>query len=163
MPAPVWSAWVRGTHWLVAGCVLANLVNDAGAWHRALGYVALVAVAVRLLHGCLSRHPASRLWWPAPADIRRHLDRLARRLPETRAGHNPLGQYAVYAIWALLALLGLSDWLSRTDALWGDDWPVAWHALCSDALFGLVVLHLAAVLGVSFWQRRNLIKAMLLG
>jgi cytochrome b len=158
---PAWSGFVRVSHWLVAACVAVNLFNETGWWHRMIGYFCLALVGLRIVYGCWNRQPSSRLWWPTLDDIRHHLHLVAGRMPDTGAGHNPLGQYAVYLMWALIAHLGLTGWLSRTDALWGEDWPVDFHALLADALLGMVVLHLIAVPAMSFLQKRNLIKAML--
>lgn len=79
------------------------------------------------------------------------------------AGHNPLGQYAVYIMWLLITLLGLTGWLSRTDQYWGEDWPVDMHIMLSFLLQGMVVLHLLAVVVMSVLERRNLIRGMLNG
>ena len=160
---PAWSLFVRLSHWLVAASVLVNLFNDTGWWHRSIGYAALALIGLRLLHGISSRRSSSRFWLPRWADIRLHLQHLWQRSAETCAGHNALGQYAVYLMWLLIALLALTGWLSRTDAYWGEDWPVDLHALLANALLGMVVVHVAAVFAVSFLQRRNLVKAMLRG
>lgn len=161
--APGWSLFVRLSHWLVAAGVLVNLFNDTGWWHRSIGYAAFALIGLRLLHGMSSRHPSSRFWWPRGADIHLHLQHLWRRSAETHAGHNALGQYAVYLMWLLIALLALTGWLSRTDAYWGEDWPVDLHALLANALLGMVLLHVTAVFALSWLQRRNLLKAMLRG
>lgn len=161
--APAWSWFVRLTHWLVAAAVVVNLFNDTGWWHRTLGYAALGMVGARLVYGVLSALPSSRLWWPAFSDLRHHLQLMARREPDARPGHNPLGQYAVYLMWTLIALLALTGWLSRTDELWGEDWPVDLHAWLADGMLAMALLHLAAVIAMSLWERRNLVKAMVTG
>ena len=163
MRTPAWSLFVRLSHWLVAASVLVNLFNDTDWWHRSIGYAGLALVGLRLLYGAFSRQPSSRFWLPRWADIRLHLQHLRQRSAEAHAGHNALGQYAVYLMWLLIALLGLTGWLSRTDAYWGEDWPVDLHATLANTLLGLVMLHIAAVFAVSFLQRRNLLKAMVRG
>jgi cytochrome b len=160
------TAWpwpVRCIHWLVAASVLVNLFNETGRTHRIIGYASLALIALRLLHGMFAQESAVRFRWPGVAEIRRHFAELALRQPRSYAGHNPLGQYAVYLMWLLILLLGLTGWLSRTDALWGEEWPVTLHGLLSDSLLCMVVLHLIAVFGMSLLQRSNLIKAMLVG
>lgn len=154
---------MRLSHWLVAASVLVNLFNDTGWWHRSIGYAGLVLVGLRLLYGTFSQQLSSRFWLPRWADIRLHLQHLRQRSAGAHAGHNALGQYAVYLMWLLIALLGFTGWLSRTDTYWGEDWPVGLHALLANALLGLVVLHVLAVFAVSFLHRRNLLKAMLRG
>ena len=78
-------------------------------------------------------------------------------------GHNPLGQWAVYVMWALIALLAFTGWLSRTDRYWGEDWVVDIHVALSDLLTAMIVLHVTAVLVVSWLQKTNLIKRMMTG
>lgn len=162
-PGPtVWSLPVRLLHWLVAGGVLINLFNDTGYAHRMIGYGVLVLVCVRLMFGFLTRHSAERFRWPGVRETREHLRRLRQRLPDHHVGHNPLGQWAVYGMWLLIALLGLTGWLSRTDAFWGEDWPVDSHDWLANAMLAMVVLHVIAVVGMSWWLRLNLIKPMVI-
>lgn len=156
-----WSITVRLLHWLVAGGVLINLFNDTGYVHRVIGYVVLAFVAGRLVFGFWTRNSAERFRWPGFREIADHVRHLRHREPDALPGHNPLGQWAVYGMWLLIALLGLTGWVSRTDAFWGEDWPVDSHALLADAMLAMVVLHFAAVIGMSLWLRRNLIGAML--
>jgi cytochrome b len=78
-------------------------------------------------------------------------------------GHNPLGQLAVYLMWLIITLLGLTGWVSRTDAYWGEDWPVNLHQFLSQTLMLLVVLHLIAIFTVSYMSRRHLLKQMIDG
>jgi cytochrome b len=152
---PAWSWPVRLVHWTVAIAVLVNMFNDTGWTHRTIGYVCVALVALRIAYGVASRNASSRLWWPSASDIRDHLRFMMARKPEPREGHNPLGQFAVYAMWALVGLLGMTGWLSRTDAFW--------DALLSDALMFMVVLHLVAVIGMSWWLKQNLVTPMMTG
>ena len=163
MPGPtVWSRPVRLLHWLVAGCVAINLFNDTGYAHRMIGYAALVLVGVRLVHAGWTRDTAERLRLPGRRDLRLHLSHLRHRHPESTAGHNPLGQLAVYAMWLLITALAVTGWICRTDAYWGEDWPIDLHSWLADAMLAMVVLHVAAVVTMSWWFRQNLIAAMIL-
>jgi cytochrome b len=161
-PGPTaWSWPVRLLHWLVAACVAVNLFNDTGYAHRMIGYAALALVALRLAHAVWTRNAAERLRLPGVRDLRAHLSYLRSREPESVPGHNALGQYAVYAMWFLIGLLALTGWISRTDAYWGEDWPVDLHSWLADAMLAMVMLHLAAVVLMSWWLRQNLVKAMI--
>jgi cytochrome b len=161
--AVVWPWFVRLTHWLVAAMVVVNWFNETGEWHRLLGYIALSMVFARIVYGMATSIPAARFYWPGPRQLRQHVLSVLHGHAETQAGHNPLGQWAVYLIWLLLVLLALTGWISRTDAFWGEDWPVTWHGYLSTSLQVLVLMHIAAVLLMSKIQRTNLIKAMLSG
>ena len=161
--AAVWPAFVRLTHWLVAAIVVVNWLNETGEWHRLLGYIALGVVLARVAYGMATSNPAARFYWPGVSQLKLHVLSILHGRAETHVGHNPLGQWAVYLIWLLLALLALTGWISRTDALWGEDWPVIWHGYLSTCLQVLVLMHIAAVLLMSKIQRTNLIRAMLPG
>lgn len=159
-----WAVFVRVTHWIVALCVLVNFFNDTGFWHRAIGYGCLVLVLIRIIYGiCISKVPSSKLHMPGIQSLKVHFQELLHQQVPSYIGHNPFGQWAVYIMWLLIALLAASGWLSRTDALWGEDWPVDLHMVLSNVLQGVVVVHLFAVLLMSKLQKHNLVKAMIVG
>jgi cytochrome b len=66
-------------------------------------------------------------------------------------------------MWGLIAALTITGWLSRLDAFWGEDWPIALHAWAAYALLALVVLHVSAAIVMSVLHKDNLILAMLTG
>ncbi|MES1987618.1 MAG: cytochrome b/b6 domain-containing protein [Pseudomonadota bacterium] len=162
--AVVWTAFVRITHWLVALFVLVNFFNDTGFWHRFIGYFCLALVFARICYGLwLSKVASSRFYIPTFASIKLHIHEIRTQIFAPHIGHNPLGQLAVYLIWALIAVLALTGWLSRTDAYWGEDWPVDLHMIFSNVLQGLVMLHMAAVVLMSKLQKKSLLKQMISG
>lgn len=159
---PVWTVFVRVTHWLVAIFVIVNFFNDTGYWHRFIGYFCLLLVLSRIVYGLwLSKTASSKFYIPTVANIKLHFSEMKAQHFSSYAGHNPLGQLAVYLIWTLIILLALTGWLSRTDAYWGEDWPVDLHAFFSNALQALVILHLAAVALMSKLQKKDLVKQMI--
>ncbi len=159
----VWPLTVRITHWLVAVFVLTNFLNDAGYWHRIIGYICLILIVIRIIHGVKTRVTFTRFYWPTCQAILQHLREVHEGTVTEHAGHNPLGQLAVYMMWLLIALLGFTGWLSRTDAYWGEDWPVDLHSYLSDALMLMVLLHVSAIAVISKLQKRNLVKRMIAG
>ena len=160
----IWSLTVRLTHWAVATGVIINFFNDTGYWHRMAGYACMLFVLLRLVDGLwLTRSAASKFFVPKLTDIKLHLYEIRAGKVADHAGHNPLGQLAVYVMWLLIMLLGFTGWLSRTDMFWGEDLPVQIHEILSDLLQVMVVLHLLAVLLMSRLQNRNLIKAIIKG
>jgi cytochrome b len=162
--ALVWTAFVRITHWLIAAFVLVNFFNDTGFWHRLIGYFCLALVLARMSYGLwLTKVASSKFYMPTIAGIKRHIHEILTQKFAPHIGHNPLGQLAVYLIWMLIVLLALTGWLSRTDAYWGEDWPVDLHVFFSNALQGLVILHIAAVVFMSKLQNKNLLKQMISG
>lgn len=164
----MWPWWVRLTHWLVAAGVIAlwlmSYVWYETDWlHRAVGYAVLALVAGRLLGGYLTHLHSARFHVPGWHAIRAHLIQLRQGHVPAHRGHNPLGQWSVYLIWSLIAALALTGWLSRTDALWGEDWPVDLHALLSLGLLGLIVCHVLAVIVVSRLSGQRLLSQMIHG
>jgi cytochrome b len=161
----IWPWWVRLSHWLVAFGIIALWLmayglHETGKSHSVIGYALLVIVGARMLAGFLSRIETARLAWSSWQQIQHHWVHLKQgRLP-VQHGHNPLGQLAVYALWACVSLLSVTGYLSRTDWLWGEDWPVSLHAGLSVLLLLLVVLHVLAVLLVSKLARQHLLLQM---
>lgn len=160
----LWSLFVRLSHWSVATIVLINAFNDTGYWHRVLGYIGATLVLLRIVYGFwFSEIATSKFTIPTLRSIKLHIQQICSLTVSQHVGHNPLGQLAVYVMWLLILFLAASGWLSRTDAFWGEDWPVDSHALLSDILLGFVALHLFAVIFMSVLQKQNLIKAMITG
>ncbi|MED5618831.1 cytochrome b/b6 domain-containing protein [Ideonella sp. BN130291] len=162
---PVWDAAVRLLHWSLAALVLFNGVRDDGDFvHRVIGYAAVGVVGARLLWAAVASGAAawSELTLSMPGTLR-YLRRLLRGNVARHLGHNPLGRWMVWLLWSLVLLLGLTGWLSRTDALWGEDWPRDVHALLAKLLWVAVALHLAGVALMSWLQRENLPLAMITG
>jgi len=159
-----WTLVVRLTHWLVAAGVLINMINDTGYVHRLIGYICVALILIRLWHAIRPNVvESSRLYLPTFEAIKQHLSEIQTGEFSQHYGHNPLGQLAVYLIWLLIGLLAITGWLSRTDAYWGEDWPVDWHEYISNTLMCVVAVHIFAVFIMSRLQKRNLIKQMLTG
>lgn len=164
----LWPWWVRLTHWLVAAGVIALWIMsyiwyETDWLHRTVGYAVLTIIAVRIVGGCLTTVNSVRFYLPSWRDIRIHLAEMRQGYIAPHHGHNPLGQWAVYLIWLFIAVLALTGWLSRTDALWGEDWPVDLHAMLSLGLLGLIVVHVLAVLLMSQLSGRHLLSQMIHG
>lgn len=163
MQVLIWTRVVRLSHWLVAAGVMVNWLNETDYWHRVIGYGCVLIVVLRIFYGVLSKTPSSRFYLPTLAKMKAHIQDVALGRPNTSAGHNPLGQCAVYAMWLLIGLLVFTGWLSRTDAYWGEDGPVDLHVLLSTLLMYTVVVHVFSVALMSYLMKRNLIKQMLTG
>ncbi len=164
----IWPWWVRLSHWLVAtGVVLLWILvygyYESDQLHRWLGYGLTAIVALRIAAGCYTRLPAARFNLPCVAELLLHIQHIRQGLLSKQHGHNPLGMLAVYWLWACIAVLAITGWLSRTDWLWGEDWPVDIHACFSYLLMASVLLHLFAIFVVSRLARQHLIVQMLDG
>lgn len=161
----VWDPIVRLLHWTLAALVAIDLVRDDGDYpHRLIGYAAVVVVSLRLTWAALARsHGGLAGLRPSIGQSLSYLRKLLKGEAPRVPGHNPLGIWMVWLIWLLVLLLGLTGWMSRLDAFWGDDTVHDTHALLADLLLVAVVVHLAAVGLMSLMLRENLPAAMVTG
>jgi cytochrome b len=158
---PVWDAAVRLLHWALAALVLFDfIVDDGGLVHRTTGYLAAGVIPLRLAWGAFAGGEASlAALTPSFAGTVAYLRSGARRT----VGHDPLGVWMVWLLWTLVLLLGVTGWMSRLDAFWGDDGIREVHAAIADVLMIAVALHLAGVALMSWLWRENLLGAMFTG
>jgi cytochrome b len=157
----VWDAAVRTFHAALAALVVFDLIaDDGGPVHRAVGYVAVALVVARLSWAALAR--GENAFAALKPSLRRTIAYLRAGAPRT-VGHDPLGVWMVWLLWSLVLLLGVTGWMSRLDAFWGDDRVHAVHAWLADALLAAVALHLAGVAAMSWRWRENLSRAIVTG
>jgi cytochrome b len=156
-----WDAAVRVLHWLLAALVVFDLFHDDGGWlHRVVGYGAAGVVAARLLWGAFAGGSAGlAALRPSLAGTVAYLRGGAQRT----SGHDPLGLWMVWLLWLLVLLLGVTGWISRLDAFWGDDGIRDIHSALAQALLIAVAVHLAGVALMGWRWRENLVAAMLTG
>lgn len=173
---PVWDLPLRLFHWALAGLVVAALITakvggtNAMIWHGRIGHLIVALIAFRLVWGVIgSSHARFRRFVPGPRAI---LDYF--RGNWHGAGHNPLGALSVIAMLLVIGFQAVSG-LFANDAIAfrGPLYPAAgadlsnlltsWHRRMEWVLYGLVALHLLAVLYYTLVRRDNLILAMLTG
>lgn len=167
-PDIIWPWWVRVTHWMVAAGIISLWLMryvwyETDEIHRLVGYIVFAVIIVRILLGFVSHSTAARFYLPGKKAISAHLIEVRSGKVSLHQRHNPLGQWAVYLIWLLIALLVVTGWLSRTDALWGEDWPLDLHAALSFCLLGLMCVHVLAVFLLSRLSQQNLLSQMIHG
>ena len=163
--ADVWDVPVRALHWTLALAVAFDFVRDDGDWlHRAVGYAAAATVVMRLLWGAATRgHGRMAMLKPSLWATRMYMRALLRGRPPRHPGHDPLGLWMVWLLWLLVLMLGVTGWMSRLDAFWGDDLIHDLHVWLADALLAAVLMHLAGVAAMSWIWRENLPSAMVTG
>lgn len=171
----VWDLPTRLFHWLllllmVAAIVAAKIGGNAMEWHGRFGHLVFGLIVFRLVWGVVGSTTARFIHFVrGPAAIRAYLQGRWRGI-----GHNPLGALSV------LALLGLIGFQASTGLFANDDiafrGPLAalvstdtsnllsgWHRQVEWFMYGLVGLHVAAVLYYSHVRRDNLVKPMVVG
>jgi cytochrome b len=161
----VWDPLVRVFHWALAASFLgAFLVERPRDLHETLGYVALGAVAIRLVWGFVgSAHARFADFVPSPGGLFRYLGAAIQGREARFLGHNPAGGAMVVALLAMVALTATSGWLMGTDRFFGENWLEDLHQGSANVGLTLVGLHLAGVVWESWRHRENLVAAMFTG
>ncbi|ALF60678.1 cytochrome B [Psychrobacter urativorans] len=163
----VWDILVRFTHWTVAAGIIANLLftEDGSELHEVVGYTVVGLVVIRLLWGLVgTRYARLTDFFPTPTRLKRHLaDLSARRVDEQHLGHNPLAALMMFTLWAVIIGLGLTGYLMETKILGNKDLMEGIHEFLANSLYVLVPLHIISAIVMSYWERQNLIKAMITG
>jgi cytochrome b len=180
-PVRVWDLPTRLFHWLLAltivgSFVTGNLGGNAMVWHFRCGYLVLALLAFRLLWGLVGgRWSRFASFVYAPATLLRYLRGRSRPGEHLEVGHSPLGSLSVFALLGFLAVqvgtglvaddeianVGpLNRYVEAATGLAATHWHKAWG---SKILFGLVLLHVAAVLYYLLKKKTNLVRPMLTG
>ncbi|HUQ09244.1 MAG TPA: cytochrome b/b6 domain-containing protein [Steroidobacteraceae bacterium] len=180
-PAPtvygtrVWDLPTRLAHWLfVAGVAFSWWTAETGRleWHRWSGYSLLGLVVFRLYWGFVGGSTARFAnFVRGPRAVVAYL----RGNGVAAIGHNPLGALSVLALLGLL-LLQIALGLFAVDVDGIESGPLSlyvsfeagrvaakWHDIVFNALLGLIVLHVVAVLYYFVLKRQNLIGTMITG
>jgi cytochrome b len=164
----VWDLLVRLLHWSLVAAIatawLSTMHLGFGSFHEPAGYVALGAVATRLLWGFVgARYARFAQFVRSPAAVLRYALLMRQHREPRYIGHNPLGGWMVLALLACVASVGLTGWLQTTDRYWGSELLESIHHKLAWALLGLAALHVTGVITTSLRHRENLLAAMLGG
>ena len=163
---PVWDRFVRVFHWTLVSCVLLNyfLLEEGEAAHEWAGYLAAALVTARIVWGFIgSRHARFEDFFPTPSRLTQHLQAMRSGYPEHHWGHNPLGALMKFLLMTLVIALGITGWMQRTDAYFGEEWLQELHEWLAHALLISAGLHAAAAIVMGRVERTRLVKAMFTG
>ena len=166
MRVRVWDRPVRLLHWTLAAAIALAWLTAEGnvSWHERLGYVALAAVALRIVWGFAgSGHARFSDFVRSPRETLAYARSVLNGTEERHLGHNPLGGWMALLLWLLAAATGVTGWLYTTDSFFGEAWLDQLHEALAWAILAAVALHLAGVAFTSWRQRENLVRAMLGG
>lgn len=162
----VWDPFVRLFHWSLVSCVVLNqfVLEGGKAPHEWAGYVASTLVLARLLWGFVgSGHAHFADFFPTPARLSAHAKALLKGQHPRYVGHSPIGAVMMLALMTVVIALGVTGWLQRTDAFWGEEWLQDLHGWLADGLLVGAGLHGAAALLLGRLERVRLIRAMFTG
>lgn len=162
----VWDLPTRVFHWLLAASFLGAFLTAESERYRdihvVLGYTVLGLVAFRFVWGLVGTRYARFASFPvAPRRVLGYLKSLLTPAPQHHVGHNPAGSLAIYAILALALLAGASGYAAYNEI--GGETLAELHEGAANAMLGLVLVHIAAVIVSSLLHRENLVAAMLNG
>jgi len=165
-PVQVWDLPTRVFHWSLALSFLGAYFTSEGSHLRVIhvmfGCTLLGLIVFRVLWGFVgSRHARFASFVTGPAQVVRYLKSLRAHQPEHHTGHNPAGAVAVLALLALGLLTPVLGLLAYNDI--GPDWLGDVHQVVANAMFGMVLIHLAGVVVSSVLHRENLVRAMISG
>lgn len=171
----VWDLPTRIFHWLlaaaVAGLVLSGQIGgNFMDWHGRFGIAVIGLLAFRLVWGLAGpTYARFTQFFPTPGKILAYLRGEWRGL-----GHNPLGALSVFGLLAVLALQAATGLFANDDiAFNGPLYPLAGkglsdrlagiHKLSAKLVYGLVALHIGAIVFYARVKKNNLVRPMLTG
>lgn len=154
----VWDLPLRLFHWfLVLAIALAFLSSEEDSalnqWHVLSGWVASLLIVFRICWGFIGGEHARFSSFLRPSRVADHLGELLRGRPEPSLGHNALGALSVIALLLLVGATVVTGVILAEEV----------HELIAWILLALVVVHVVAVLVMSFLTRENLVSAMIRG
>lgn len=171
----LWDLPTRLFHWLLVLAIAAAIISgqlggNLIVWHGRIGILIVGLIAFRLVWGVLgSTYARFAHFFPTPARIKAYL-----RGEWRQPGHNPLGALSVFALLALVGFQAVSGLFANDDIafsgplydLVGRDLSnrlSGLHYLASNALYGLIALHLAAIAFYVRVKKKNMVKPMITG
>ena len=162
----VWDLPLRLWHWALAASILAAWFTPTvyDSLHRIVGYTVLALLAFRLVWGLWgSRYSRFRMVGVRLRAAPGYLWNLRRGITGRYIGLNPAGTLMLVALLLSIAVSAITGALSVTVTFFGIWWIEDTHAIASDAVIVLAVLHVAGVVLMGLLQRENLIRAMFTG
>ena len=175
----VWDWPTRIFHWLLAASVIALIVTaqiggNAMEWHLRLGHVVLALLVFRVLWGLKGGYWSRfSTFIPSPSRLLRYLQ--GQGTAADHAGHNPLGALSVLAMLLILATQVGTGLVSDDEIAFAGPlvrhvsgetiaWTTVWHKSWGQWLvYGILGLHIAAIVYYRIGKRQNLVPAMLHG
>lgn len=163
----VWDAFIRSYHWLIVAVFIANyfILEPGETVHQWLGYTAAGLVIARLIWAIVGPENAGISYFlPTPERLARHFSHLKNRQTPLKERHNPVGGLLILAFWLLFLGQGVTGFLlEETDRFFGSSRVENIHGLIADSLFVGAIIHVTAVIVMSWWGRIQLIRPMISG
>jgi cytochrome b len=162
----IWDLPVRLFHWLLVicffGAYITAEIDELKIIHFTLGYTLAALIVIRIAWGFIgTTHAKFSNFIRHPKAAISYLRSMIRREHPTDVGHNPAGALAIVALLSLGLLVSLTGWSTLHEMV--GEWAEEVHEVLANFMLVIVVVHIVAVVGGSFLQKENLVKAMITG
>lgn len=169
----LWDLPTRLFHWLLVLAVTGSVTTIKSGmpeWHERSGLLVIGLLGFRIIWGFTgSTYARFSVFIAGPKTIMAYL-----RGQWQGVGHNPLGALSVLALMALFGVQAVTGLFANDDiAFNGPLYPLvssswsdtlsSWHRQTEWYLYGLVALHVLAVVFYSKVKKDNLLKPMITG
>jgi len=170
----IWDLPTRLFHWgfalAVFGAIITDLLDEI-IWHSYCGYTALVLLIFRLIWGLIGPyHARFTSFLPSLASLKAFF----KQPSQTTLGHNPLGALSVMAMLGIVLVQAVSGLFTDDEIFFtgpmakyvGDSTVKLMnivHANNHVLVYGIVALHLLAILYYQIIKKNNLLGPMLHG
>ena len=173
----VWDLPTRLFHWALVISVATSLMSEELGnmdIHVISGHAVLALILFRIVWGFIGgRHARFSDFIKGPKAVLQYAKSMFSGSHSTTIGHNPLGALSVIALLGILAIQAGTGLFANDDILvegplFGlvtketSDMLTYYHGLSSNILYGLIVLHFAAV-GFYTFKGHKIIGAMVYG
>jgi len=170
----LWDLPIRLFHWLLVVLIVGAITSvklGEMTWHERFGQAILALIVFRIIWGFIGATHAR--FWNFVRGPRAIFDELRGRWRGV-GHHNPMGALSVLAMLGLIgfqATIGLfaNDDIAFRGPLYRavsgstSDLLSGWHRQAEYFIYGLIALHIAAVLWHTFILRDSIIKPMITG
>ncbi len=175
----VWDLPTRVFHWALLVCVggavlSAQVGGNWMEWHTRLGAATLGLLVFRLVWGVVGpRYARFRSFLYAPRTVMAHLRKMGA-VEEPHAGHSPSGAVSVFTLLGVLLTqsisglfssdsIGMEGALARIASESNVSLATTVHTTLQWVIYGLIGLHVLAVLAYLVVKKDDLIRPMLNG
>ena len=172
----VWDLPLRIFHWalvalVIAATVSAKLGGNALDWHVRFGLATLALLIFRVLWGFIGgTHAKFSNFIRGPRTIFAYIKGTA----DKPLGHNPIGALSVIAILLVLFAQAITGLFSNDDILTEgplyalvskdtSDYLTHIHTLNQYIMYGLLALHIGAILYYRLFKKEDLVRPMVTG
>jgi cytochrome b len=170
----VWDLPTRIFHWLFALTIIGSIITiqlGEQQLHAYCGYTALILIFFRIIWGFIGPfHIRFVNFIPTWSKLRAYF----QGIPFGGLGHNPLGALSVIALIFIPLIQGLTGLFIDDDIAFTG--PLSkfisndlvstlssMHRINSNLIYGVITLHVVAILYYLIFKRKNLIKPMIDG